>query len=244
MFTQYYLEDLEVIMFKYFISASTLLMGIFAITPAQAATTTTVCAYDNWRGRWLCDSQTHYSQSEIDAIRAEIAQFEQDNPEGCNAPEDGLQLCWSYYKPHNKMDFYYELHNPKGYTQSIHGFFYVYKHGKLRYLFIFDRNILPKGENGYFFNHDGTVTVFDYKDDQRNTVIIYDPKNVNIKNSYTISADEALQRLNLPRSVLNLKVTPTPEALSQVRLPSGCSGSIKMVYGRPACNINMLKKDS
>lgn len=238
------MEDSEVIMLKYFISANTLLMGLFIIMPAQSATTTTVCAYDNWRGRVVCDSQTHYSQTEINAIRAQIAQYDKDNPEGCNAPEDGLQLCWSYFKMHNSMEFYYELYQPKLYTQDHHGFFYRYRNGKLKYLFIYDRDYILKGENGYQFHDNGTVTVFDYKNDQKNSVTIFDPNNANVKNAYTISTDEALQRLNLPRSVLNLKVMPTPEALSQVRLPSGCSGSIKMVYGRPACNINMLKKDS
>lgn len=229
-------------MSKHFISASALFIGIAIATPVQSATTTTACVYDSWRGRWICDSQTHYSQSEINATRSQIAQYERDNPEGCNAPEDGLQFCWSYFKMHNSLNFHYKLPNPEGYTQLQHGFSYEYrKGGQLKYLFILDRDMLPKGENGYLFNNDGTVTVFNYKDDQKDSIMKFDPNYANIKNAYTISTDEALQRLKLPRSVLNLKVKPTPEALSQIRLPSGCSGLIKMVYGRPACNINLLQ---
>ena len=208
------------------------MLGFFGFSAlGYGATTSTACVYDNYRGRWVCDSKTRYTQAEVDAMNAQIAQYEQENPKGCNDPQDGLQLCWSYSKISNTLDFTHQLYDPKRYSQSNHGISYSYTDGKLRLLFIYDRDIILKGENGYVFHDDGTVTVFNYK------------KNNNTDKSTMskISTDEALRRLKLPRSVLTVNVAPTPQAISQVRLPSGCSGTVKMKIGRPACNVELLR---
>ncbi|MDO4897250.1 MAG: hypothetical protein Q3971_07795 [Moraxella sp.] len=217
--------------FKFGTLFATLSAGIFFVSNVHSATISTACVYDNYRGRWMCDSKTYYSQAEMNAIQAQITQYKKENPQGCNAPKDGLQLCWSYTKLNNSLLFYHELYDPKRTAQSKHGFSYGYNNGKLLYVSIYDRDIILKGENHYVFNDDDTVTVFDYKSNN----------STKTRKVYHISTDEALRRLKLPRSVLTAHVAPTPQAISQIRLPSGCSGTVKMKIGRPACHIGLLQ---
>lgn len=231
-------------MFKHFVIASMFLMGLSVIAVAHSATTTTACVWDRWNNRWVCDSQTHYSQAEIQATQAQIDQYEKENPKGCNAPKDGLQLCWSYFKLNNMVEFYHQLDEQDIlYSQRRHGLLYTYIDGKLKRIFIYDRDYIPKGENSYQFLDDGTVIAINYKDDKKHVLTVYNPKDPNIKNTTIISTDEALRRLKLPRSVLTLSVS-TPEGLSSVRLPSGCSGDAKgKIRGRRSllCDVSLLK---
>ncbi len=219
----------------------TALSAGMCFVPANSATTTTACVYDGYQHRWVCDSQTQYSQAEIAATRAQIAKHEQENPEGCNTPKDGLQLCWSYFKQNDMADFYYQLDE---HDKRRHGLFYYYRQGKLKGVFVFDRDTVPKGENGYQFLDDGTVIAINYKNDRQHAPTVYNPSDTNIKSTTIISTDEALRRLKLSRSVLTLSVPPTPEGLSSVRLPSGCLGDAKgKIRTRRSllCDVSLLK---
>jgi hypothetical protein len=199
------------------ISALTML-GFFGFSAlGYGATTSTACVYDNYRGRWVCDSRTSYTPAEIEDFKVRQAQHEQENPTGCNTPKDNLRLCWQYFGATNNLTVNHELYDPNNRSvRTTHGFRYSYINGKLSDLSIYDRDTILKGENGYIFNEDNTVTVFDYKANNSDK----------FRKTYKISTDEALSRLKLPRSVLTINAS-TSQALSQINLPSGCSAKQK-----------------
>lgn len=196
--------------------------------------------YDAARGRSRYDapSEPVMSYDEYQKFMRETTQkvlkYQRENPEGCIPAEDGLHFCWSY-NAISGVDFRYVLAGDcDHWTQcKRHGLQYQYRpNGSLQFVEIYDRDMINKGENTYYFTDDG-VTVYNYKG--RNS------------EKYTISKiskEEARERLNLPQSLLHLKSVPDPQKLAETRkiLPSGCSGTARMPFFGSACSIKLLKR--
>lgn len=167
-------------------------------------------------------------------------------PRGCNPTlQDGRFSCWEYINdPRMGMVFFSHVspgYDPKECIRNPrrcyrHGLNYTYgTDGRLHSIDIYSSSIILKGENTYAFLADGTVDVYDHK---RNN----DPDN--FKNIYKISTDEALSRLNLPKSILNIgRLTVDTKLLAQkaTQLPAGCPGTAdsKSWFGNN-CSIKTL----
>lgn len=180
---------------------------------------------------------TLMSEEEFQKLQQKVAAQKRDNPQGCDAGQDGLQFCWDYTVGSGTELNYVQAENCESWHRcSKHGLQYRYgTDGRLELVRIYDRDIIIKGENTYRFNEDGSVTVFDHK--RNNTFDRF-------KKTYDISTEEALNRLHLPKTVLRLKITPDPKQLASFRniLPAGCSGTAEMRVGKVSCSIELLGK--
>ncbi len=166
-------------------------------------------------------------------------------PRGCNpAMQDGRLSCWDYVNdPRMGMVSFSRVtpltdpaecaKNPR--RCHRHGLQYTYgTDGRLYSIKIYDRGIIPKGENSYDFLPDGKVEISDHK---RNN----DDETFN--KVYTVTAEEALRRLGLPRSVLNigrLSVNTRLLAGKAAGLPAGCPGTAESRSWSAVCNIHLL----
>ncbi|MDO4879576.1 MAG: hypothetical protein Q3966_09865 [Neisseria sp.] len=171
-------------------------------------------------------------------------------PRGCNPTmQDGRFSCWEYVNdPRLGMVFFSHvipgpdpqdcIKNPR--RCHTHGLNYTYGlDGRLYGIDIYDRGMVLKGENRYAFLPDGSVKVSDYK---RNN----DISSSNIRNTYTITPEEALRRLDLPRSILNIgRLTVNTRLLAQkaTQLPAGCPGTAESRSWSGVCNIKLLWKN-
>lgn len=103
------------------------------------------------------------SAEEMRRLNEQVAAIKRDNPRGCNPPQDGLRFCWTHWSPEasGETRFYYVMQDS---VTTTHGMQYLYdnRSGRLLEIQIYDRGIIPKGENGYAFNPDGSVTVVEY----------------------------------------------------------------------------------
>ncbi|OAM31086.1 hypothetical protein A7P95_00875 [Eikenella longinqua] len=167
---------------------------------------------------------------------------------GCNPTlQDGRLSCWEYINdPRMGMVFFSHvtpvtdlndcIRNPR--RCHRHGLKYTYgTDGRLYDIEIYDRGILPKGENRYDFLPNGSVEVSDLKRSNDRD---------NLRNSYTITPDEALRRLGLPRSLLNIgRLTVNTRLLAgkAAQLPAGCPGTAESGSWSAVCNINLLWKN-
>ncbi|MBH5329849.1 hypothetical protein H9Q10_09240 [Eikenella sp. S3360] len=167
-------------------------------------------------------------------------------PKGCNqAMPDGRLACWDYSSHTDTVSFHHVsphtsaehcARDPRRCSQ--HGLQYTYgKSGRLRQIQIYDRSIILKGENTYAFLPDGSVQVFDHKSNN---------DTANFNQTYTIPANEALRRLGLQRSILNLgRLTAQPRRLAAqaAQLPAGCTGTAESSSRSAMCNIELLWKN-
>lgn len=94
---------------------------------------------------------TLMSEEEFQKLQQKVAAQKRDNPQGCDAGQDGLQFCWAHTAGSSTSFAYVLAENCEShYGCTDHGLQYRYdENGRLQIVRIYDRDIIIKGENTY-----------------------------------------------------------------------------------------------